>query len=368
MKHRLLSLLALSSLIVTANAQFTAGNLAVLRVGDGTQTLANTGNTVFIDQYTVSGSYVNSVTIPDSGANALVLSGNATAEGYLSRSPNGKYLAFAAYNITRPYSGSISGATSALVPRAVGIVDSTGASSMPVSSTTTGSTQSWRSAATDENNNYWGLASGAGTRYVGNTAAAASVQSTYQTLRAMDIVNGNIYFSNTGTTPAPGQGIYMVSGLPTASATPSAVLLTGAGSSPNEFVFNTAQTIAYVADDRAISSGGGIQRWDYNGTAWVNTYTLGTGASSTVGARGLAVDFSGASPVIYATTGEATLLQNRLISIVDTGAASAATVLATSASKEIFRGLEFAPIAVPEPSAAVLLLLGLAALVRGRKA
>jgi hypothetical protein len=364
MKKLLPSLLTSVSLIVTANAQFSAGNLAVLRVGDGSQTLANTGNTIFIDQYTVGGSFVNSVTIPDSGANALVLSGNATAEGFLSRSPGGAYLTFAAYNTPRPYTGSISGAASTAVPRAVGMVDAAGTFSMPVSSTNVASAASWRSATTDGNNNYWGLASSGGTRYLGTTAAAASIQSAYGTVRAMDIVGGNIYFSSTGST-APGPGIYMLSGLPTASATPTSFILTGTGTSPNEFVFNSAQTIAYVADDRAISAGGGIQRWDYSGTAWGLTYTLGTGTGSTVGARGLAVDFSGANPVIYATTGEATLLQNQLISIVDTGSASLATALATSAPKEIFRGLEFVP--VPEPSSGVLLLLGLAALVRSRK-
>jgi hypothetical protein len=365
MKMRLLSLAALVSLIATANAQFTAGNLAVLRVGDGVQTLANTGNTIFIDQYTVSGTYVNSITIPDSGADSLILSGNATAEGYLSLSPAGQYLTFAAYNTARPYASSLSASAGTSVPRAVGMLDAAGTFSKPASITT--SSTSWRSATTDGNDNYWGLASSGGTRYLGNTAAAATVQGTYGTVRAIDIFSGSLYFSSTGST-APGQGIYVLSGLPTASATPSPFILTGVGSSPNEFVFNAAQTIAYVADDRAISSGGGVQRWDYDGSAWNLTYTLGTGSGSTVGARGLAVDFSGADPVIYATTGEASLVANRLISIVDTGAASPATLLATANALEVFRGLEFVPIAVPEPGSAVLLLLGLAALFRARKA
>jgi hypothetical protein len=97
------------------------------------------------------------------------------------------------------------------------------------------------------------------------------------------------------------------------------------------------------------------------------TYPLGTGSGSTVGARGLAVDFSGANPLIYATTGDASLAQNRLISIVDTGVSSTATLLATSGANEIYRGLSFAPSTIPEPSFAALCLLGLAALLRLRK-
>ena len=56
-----------------------------------------------------------------------------------------------------------------------------------------------------------------------------------------------------------------------------------------------------------------------------------------IGARGVAVDFSGAHPVIYATTAEASA--NRLVSITDTGAASTVTTLATAGVNQIFRGV-----------------------------
>ncbi|HPC61143.1 MAG TPA: hypothetical protein PKX23_10820, partial [Verrucomicrobiota bacterium] len=80
--------LAAVSLSGTVFAGFTPGNLAVLRVGDGSQTLANTGNTVFIDEYSPMGTLVGSIQIPDSGPNALVLNGTATAEGFLARNPS----------------------------------------------------------------------------------------------------------------------------------------------------------------------------------------------------------------------------------------------------------------------------------------
>jgi len=35
------------------------------------------------------------------------------------------------------------------------------------------------------------------------------------------------------------------------------------------FAFNPALTIAYIADNRTAATGGGIQRFNWNGSAWV---------------------------------------------------------------------------------------------------
>jgi len=73
--------LALCFGLITHAQSFTAGNLAVLRLGDGTQTLTNSGNSLFLDQYTTNGSLMTSATIPDAGTSALLLSGTAGSEG-----------------------------------------------------------------------------------------------------------------------------------------------------------------------------------------------------------------------------------------------------------------------------------------------
>src|SRR3954447_23120050 len=85
-----------------AAVPFLPGNLAVERIGDGTQTLANTGNTINLDQYTPAGVLVNTNTIPDSGSGSLIVSGTATSEGIVSRSGDGRYLVVAGYNTARP--------------------------------------------------------------------------------------------------------------------------------------------------------------------------------------------------------------------------------------------------------------------------
>src|SRR6185312_12472587 len=97
-------------------------------------------------------------------------------------------------------------------------------------------------------------------------------------------------------------------------------------------------TSAYIADD-TLAGSGGLQRWDFDGSVWTRTYVFTS--LTNIGARGLTVDFSGAHPVIYATTAEAA--NNRLVSITDTGADAPLTTLATSGVNQLFRGVTFVP-------------------------
>ena len=201
--------------------------------------------------------------------------------------------------------------------------------------------------AAAHNNDYWATGGSTGVAYFG-TGTAATVSSTVTNCRAVAVQNGQLYFSTgSGTT----RGVYKVgTGMPVASGTTSTnVISMGSAASPFGFAFNAAGTICYVADDLTTAAGG-IYKFTFNGTNWVQAYILGTGVAN-IGARGLCVDFSGSNPVIYATTAEATA--NRLIKITDAGASSTATTLATAATNTIFRGLAFAPtILVLRPSLA----------------
>ena len=107
-------------------APITPGNLVIYRAGSGTNTLANTGNDVFLDEYTTAGSLVQSIAMPATGdGTKLVSAGNSNGEGALSISPDGTWLAFTGYNTTVPLGSSITAANSTTVPRVAGVFNTT---------------------------------------------------------------------------------------------------------------------------------------------------------------------------------------------------------------------------------------------------
>ena len=107
---------------------FTPGNVVVYRAGSGAGSLVNTGNPVFLDEYTPAGTLVQSMALPTtaSGANhRLISSGTATSEGLMTRSVDGRYLVLTGYDAPMPTTG-LAGTASATVPRVVGRVDDAG--------------------------------------------------------------------------------------------------------------------------------------------------------------------------------------------------------------------------------------------------
>jgi len=100
--NKFLSALGALAMPLTIAAQcpfFTPGNLAVLRIGDSSQALTNSGNTVYIDQFTPGGTLVNTVAIPDSVSSPLLTSGTGGSEAGLARSLDRSALALAGYHV-----------------------------------------------------------------------------------------------------------------------------------------------------------------------------------------------------------------------------------------------------------------------------
>ena len=334
-------------------APFIPGNIVVLQEGNGSATLSTTSSPVFLLEYLPSTAGqaipVQTITIPASGANRLTQSSGSSSEGFITRSVNSNDVVFVGYD-ANVGSNNVPGTTSVLVNRLVGQVDLNGnfTRTAVTSSAYTGSNIR---SSTSDGTNYWtaGTASPTTTEGIWYSAAGgAPIQITVSPLvntRVVRIYNGNLYYSTAGA-------ISGFTGLPT-TATPGTALSGLTSSSIYDFAINAAGTVAYVCDDSGNGGGvGGIQKWTFNGTTWTKKFTFGSSVNTasnnlTAGCRGLAVDFSGPVPVIYATTADTA---TKVITITDNSAltdtsdsADQAVILAVAGANTAFRGVALAP-------------------------
>ncbi len=306
---------------------FTAGNLVVERM----EGLSNSGTVVSCVEYDTSGTLMQTITLPNAtnrpSANPFNLmdSGSATSNGQLTRSADGTKIVMPGYNGTNN-EASIAGSSAATVSRTIGVIGTDGTVDTSRSYNML-SGDNFRSVASTDGTVFWAAGAG-GVVYV-NAAGTLATLSTTNT-RCINIFNNQLYFSTGSGTV----GIYSLgSGLPTSgSPTPTLLFSLNSGNgSPYAFAINSDSTMAYVGDTA------GIYKYTYSADAWSYQYTLNTGFKST----SLTVDFSGPSPVIYATAGNTG--GNSLVTITDTGSGSSATTLATAGAGQVFRGVAFAP-------------------------
>lgn len=355
------ALVAVLGLTGGTQAQFVTGNLTVLRVGDGSSVLTSASTAVFLDQYnptTQNQAAPNyTVALPTSGSTQLTNAGNATPEGQITRSTDGSRIVVAGYDTTTG-TANVPNTSGSTVNRVVNAVDAAGAVTRVGSTTNFSTFNVYGTASVNGTSAYMvGRNTTAIVLVQGATSTTVSSTSGVNNQRATAIFNGNLYFSSVAGSTSDGStvpGIYRFSGLPTGSGnTPTQLFNTSVGSSTDitkqassfAFAVNPAETVVYVADDRATANSGGVQKW----TLSVGTWSLAgvfSNLSGTNGARGLAVNFSGTNPVLYATT-----VDNKLVTVTDTGSnfTTSATVLATAGANTAFRGVTFSP--VPEPSA-----------------
>ena len=328
---------------ISAQTNFTAGNLVIYRVGTGAALLSNAGTAIFLDEYDGTGALVQSVALPasTSGSNSVIsASGTATSEGLITRSPNGLYLTFTGYGATAG-TASIASSASTTVPRVVGVIDYQKNINTSTALTDFSTANNIRSALYNGTNIWVAGPSGVSITTLGATTSTSLM--TVNT-RSLGIFGDQLYCTSSS-------GSYRVNtigtGLPTTSGqttTNLSGLTTTNPASPYQFqMFDMDATVSgvdvmYVADDNTTS--GGVIKYSLVSGTWVKNGTLGTAAD---GYRGLTGVLDGGTVTLYATG------SSKLIKVVDatgynvTPTATAST-LATATTNTAFRGVAFAPV------------------------
>ena len=332
---------------------FTAGDVVVYRVGDGSTALSGAGAPIYLDEYSPTGTLLNTVAMPATAAgtdNPIVASGSASSEGGLTLSANGQYLVATGYDAAVGTTG-LSSSAAASVPRTIARVDASGDVDSSTALTDYADGNNPRSAVSEDGSEFWVGGAAGGVRYatLGATTSTALTASTYKNVRQLTIADGQLYTSadptKAGVTVAtvgsglPTSGTNAVTNLPFASSASAPVepyaysLLTlGTGSSPDTL---------YVADD----SLGAVVKYGLVNGSWVQQ-----GSVAVAGVTGLtANDASGSGTVtIYATTSGSSGTGGTLYQITDASGiggtlSGTAAVLATAPAGEAFRGVAYAP-------------------------
>jgi hypothetical protein len=334
----------------TTPAPFTAGDLVAVRVGDGSGALTGNATATFLDEFTTGGVATgNSVALPTATGSALTLSGNGSTEGFLSGSVDGHSLTLAGYN-------QVPGSSTSGVPRVIGVAGPDG--SVDISTQfPSADAGTVRAAASADGLGFW-VSTSNFIRFVpfGNPATTPSTALSPLVSSPTDAEvspAGQLYLDGgagaqpngfpaidgpgsvgTGLPVSGGQSITVLNGFPTQSTH-------GAFPTSNQFVFSPDGMTIYVADGRTNGDGGLLKYQLVNPTTgqWAQTASF-TFMSS--GLRGLIGDFSGSSPVLYATTTETS--GNKIVKFVDGGSSFSETDLATAPANEGFRGIAFSPV------------------------
>jgi uncharacterized repeat protein (TIGR01451 family) len=349
----LVSLLAVASVRA---APLTAGNVAVYRIGTGTGNLVNTGNPVFLDEYTPAGVLVQSIALPTtagSGVNQLIASGTSTSEGLLSRAANGSSIVLTGYATNTGGATSLSGTAATAVPRTIGRVDAAGNIDTTTALTDYANANNPRSVASADGTAFWVTGGAGGMRYVapGGTTST-QLSTTVVNLRQAAIFAGQIYVScssgstvrigtvGTGLPTTAGQTITNLPGFPTNNS-PYAFFL--ADLSPAAPGLDTL----YLADDTT-----GLQKWCLVSGTWTLLGTVGTAAEAY---RGLTATADGGAVTLFAVRrgGSTAAGGGELVSLADASGYNAAftgtpTLLATAAGNTALRGVTLTPKTAPD--------------------
>ncbi|HEY2385886.1 MAG TPA: hypothetical protein VGK30_02910 [Candidatus Binatia bacterium] len=332
-------------------ASFTPGNIVAYRVGDGVQALTNNGNSVFIDEYTPAGAFVQAIAIPTtaSGGNQPLIAQGATGsgsavEGLMATSSNGQYVVFTGYGTTLGGAAALSSTActgAGGVPRVVGRVKFDGTVNTSTALTDFACASNPRSATSSDGTSIWvgGNGTGASFATLGATTSTQLAAATTN-VRQVHIFGGQLYGAVNG-----GAVSTIGTGLPTTGGqTVTPLTLPGATTSPDGFAFVTVSggTVLYLMDDTA----GTVHKWSLVSGSFVDNGTI-----AYAGARAVFATVSGSTAKLYvrSSTGSTidTLSDTSGFNATITGTVAA---LITAPANEVFRGIAGVPVIGTTPT------------------
>jgi hypothetical protein len=326
-----------------------------MRLGDGSTALSAAAAPVFIDEYTPAGVLVQSVALPTtvSGAHKqLVLNGNGTTSGNLTRSADGNYLLLCGYGAAVA-TASVNGANG--LPRVIGRIDASGTIDTTTALDGTTHDLDFRGAASLDGTAFWTIGQNLGVRYslLGGTTST-SVCALPINMRFISVQNGQLYFScgiasasaafaistvGAGTPTGSGQTGTVLPGLPATTTTQAFAGFFFADLSTSVAGVDTL----YVADENSSTSVAGLRKFSLVGGNWTSNGTVDPGPRY----RHITGKVSGGTVTLYATKDATTFVKLTDSSGYNAAFTGTPTVLATAGTNTAYRGVAFLP-AVPD--------------------
>ncbi|MDQ8005339.1 MAG: gliding motility-associated C-terminal domain-containing protein [Pedobacter sp.] len=354
------------AIFTTASAQFTAGNLAVYRYGDGTP-MVNAGRVpVFIDEYNpVTGQRVRTITVSRTanGANfglegmGLTSGGTFEGEGFPVLSRNGETLSVIGYNPAQ---------TGQFVIATINANGDVNTTTLVASEDAIGAP---RSAVVEGNAVYFnGHSNGARYKLLGTTTASTRVSSSpINSPRVLTIADTYFSASNNGTkifAPYASTNVPNAA-LPTTSVTfPTSPNIPGSAplvSAHQVLAFRSAtnRTLIYVLDDNGGAPLIKKYRSNASGSDWVQFGNVAV----PVNTKSISGVYSNTGVTLYFTTyanpsaGNASQLYAFTNSFTPANEGETAAnmtgspvLLATASANTTFRGVTMAPVYGKVPS------------------
>ena len=328
------------------------GKLVVLRVGAGTSALSTAATEAFLEYRDIDGTLTGTIPLPTqvNGSNArCTLGGSSTSEGALSQSPDHRFVTLGCYDADAG-TASVSGTTAVSVNRVVARLNAAGSVDTSTRFTAAFSGQNIRGAGSSDGGQVWAVGSSGGPQFTtfGLTAAGTQVSSSPANVRTVAVHNGQLYGSSgsgtfvnvftigTGLPTTSGQTCSSLPGMPTTGASPYAFVLF------DQSPVVPGLDLLYVADDRAFVSGGGLQKWTFDGTTWTLVATVGAAAGLTAPVRGVTGYAFNGNYFLFVTTNEASA--NRLMILTDNMVDPMnANTIAIAPANTVFRGVALVP-------------------------